>query len=62
MAKKKAVKVKNLVWHTELRRVNDLLPYERNPRVISEKQMDDLKRSFKKFNLVELPASNADDL
>lgn len=53
-------KSNKLVWHTELRRVNDLLPYERNPRVISEKQMDDLKRSFKKFNLVELPASNAD--
>ena len=53
-------KSKKIVWHTELRRVDDLLPYERNPRVISDKQMDDMKRSLKKFNLAELPAVNAD--
>ncbi len=53
-------KSKKLIWHTELRRVDDLLPYDRNPRVISDKQMDDMKRSLKKFNLAELPAVNAD--
>jgi DNA modification methylase len=49
-----------LVWRTEKRRVNDLLPYEKNPRKISEKQMEDLKESLKKFNLAELPAINLD--
>lgn len=50
-----------LEWHNEKRRVNDLLPYERNPRQISEKQIEDLKRSFKKFNLVEVPCIDFDN-
>ncbi len=51
---------KKLDWRTVKRKVNSLLPYSKNPRVISDKQVDDLKRSFKKFNLVELPAINTD--
>jgi len=50
----------NLVWHTEKRKINDLLPYAKNPRSISEKQMNDLKKSLKKFNLVEIPAVDTD--
>lgn len=50
-----------LTWHTQKRRVNDLLPHEANPRQISDKQMEDLKKSLKQFNLVELPAIDADD-
>ncbi len=53
-------KQEKLVWRTESRRVNDLLPYEKNPRVITNKQMEDLKRSLQKFNLAEIPAINAD--
>ena len=53
-------KLKPLVWRTEKRRVNDLLPYEKNPRKITDKQMEDLKESLKKFNLAELPAINLD--
>ena len=53
-------KLKPLVWRTEKRRVNDLLPYEKNPRKITDKQMEDLKESLKKFNLAELPAINTD--
>lgn len=49
-----------LIWHTEKRTVNALLPYQKNPRSITEKQMNDLKRSLKKFNLVELPAIDKD--
>jgi DNA modification methylase len=49
-----------LVWRTEKRRVNDLLPYEKNPRKITDKQMEDLKVSLTKFNLAELPAINLD--
>ncbi len=51
----------NLVWHTETRRVNDLVPYEKNPRTMSDKQLKDLKRSLKKFNLVEIPAIDTDN-
>ena len=53
-------KIKKLEWRTETRRVNDLLPYEKNPRVITDKQMEDLKKSLQKFNLAELPAINTD--
>lgn len=49
-----------LVWSTQKRKVNDLLPYSKNPRAISDKQMNDLKKSLKKFNLVEIPAIDAD--
>jgi DNA modification methylase len=53
-------KLAPLVWRTEKRRVNDLLPYEKNPRKITDKQMEDLKESLKKFNLAELPTINLD--
>lgn len=49
-----------LIWHTEKRTVDALLPYQKNPRSITEKQMNDLKRSLRKFNLVELPAIDKD--
>ena len=45
-----------LQWYTQRRRVDDLIPYEKNPRKISPKQINDLKRSLRKFNLVEIPA------
>ncbi len=48
--------MKKLIWKTEKRRVNDLVPFEKNPRTISPKQLKDLTRSLKKFNLVEIPA------
>ena len=49
-----------LIWHTEKRVVDALLPYAKNPRSISDKQMNDLKKSLKKFNLVEIPAIDTD--
>ena len=49
-----------LSWTTVQKRVNDLIPQEVNPRKISDKQMSDLKRSLKKFNLVEIPAVDYD--
>jgi DNA modification methylase len=49
-----------LVWRTEKRRVNDLLPYEKNPRKITDTQMEGLKESLMKFNLAEIPAINLD--
>ena len=52
--------MKKLIWHTEERKINDLLPYSKNPRSISEKQMNDLKKSIRKFNVVEIPAVDID--
>ncbi len=49
-----------LVWHTEKRNISSLLPYSKNPRIISDQQMEGLKRSLKKFNLAELPCVNLD--
>ncbi len=54
------MKTKKLVWATAQKHVNDLIPQEINPRKISDKQMSDLKRSLKKFNLVEIPAVDFD--
>jgi DNA modification methylase len=45
-----------LVWHTVEKKVNDLIPQDINPRVITDKQMSDLKKSLNKYNLVEIPA------
>ncbi|MBX9906352.1 DNA modification methylase [Patescibacteria group bacterium] len=51
--------MKKLIWATAQRRVNDLIPQDVNPRSITDKQMSDLKRSLKKYNLVEIPAIDA---
>ncbi len=48
--------MRKLQWHTVQKRINDLIPQEVNPRIITDKQMSDLKRSLKKFNIVEIPA------
>lgn len=52
--------MKKLQWHTEKKKVNNLLPYSENPRLISDKQMEDLKKSLRKFDLVEIPAIDTD--
>ncbi len=52
--------MKKLIWHTEKRTVDALLPSPKNPRVMSDKTMEDLKKSLKKFNLVEIPAIDLD--
>lgn len=48
--------MKKLSWATVQKRVDDLIPQEVNPRKITDKQMSDLTRSLKKYNLVEIPA------
>jgi DNA modification methylase len=50
-----------LKWHTEKRKVDDVIPYERNPRQMTEAQKNDLQRSLEKFDLVEIPAINTDN-
>lgn len=50
-----------LQWSTQARKVSSLIPNDQNPRVISPKQIEDLKRSLKKFNLVEIPVVDRDN-
>ena len=51
-----------LVWHNEKRKVSQLIAYKINPRKLSEKAKKDLKTSLEKFNLVEVPAINTDNV
>lgn len=53
--------MKKLEWHNEKRKVNDLLPFSKNPRSIDDVQISNLKRSLKKFNLAEVPAIDVDN-
>jgi len=50
-----------IVWRTEKRKVDDLLPNAQNPRQMNEMQTESLKLSLKRFNLVEIPAINTDN-
>ena len=50
-----------LSWHTEQRKVSDLIPNAENPRKMTEKQAEELKKSLQKFNLAEIPAINTDN-
>jgi DNA modification methylase len=48
-------------WKTEKRRVKDLVEYHGNPRIISDRQMEILQDSLKRFSLAEIPAVNLDN-
>ena len=50
-----------LIWHNEMRRVKDLLTWEGNPRKLTTEQAEQLKKSLRKFNLVEIPAIDTDN-
>ena len=52
----------DLVWHNETRVVKSLIHWEHNPRRLTEKQAADLTASLEKFNLVEVPAINLDNM
>ena len=54
-------KKSKLEWHTEKRKIKDLIPFEGNPRQMTEKQNEDLKKSLEKFDLVEIPAIDTDN-
>ncbi len=53
--------MKKLTWQTVTRTVSDLIPNEKNPRTMNAKQIEDLKKSLKKFNLVEIPVIDTDN-
>ena len=50
-----------VTWHTEKRRIKDLLPADNNPRKMSKEQAAQLKNSLGKFDYVELVAINTDN-
>ena len=54
--------MEKIKWITEKRIINDLIPFEHNPRQMSEKQARDLKKSLEKFDLAEIPAINTDNM
>jgi len=53
---------KKLIWHTEERKINTLIPYEGNPRQMTQKQKEDLEESLKRFNLMSIPVVNTDNV
>ena len=50
----------NLVWHTEKRKIKDLVTYKLNPRILTNFQAEKLTESLNRFNLVEIPAIDLD--
>ncbi len=50
----------SLSWKTERRKVSALIPYDKNPRRLTEVQAQQLTKSLERFNLVEIPAINTD--
>jgi len=50
-----------LSWRTEKRRVEELIPWEGNPRTISEKQAEQLEASLNRFGLADIPVLDADN-
>lgn len=51
-----------ITWHTEKRRIKDLLPADSNPRKMSKEQANQLMTSLERFNYVELVAINTDNV
>ncbi len=53
--------METLRWHTEQRRVGDLVPYDKNPRRLTEEQTKHLRESLERFDLAEIPAIDIDN-
>ncbi|MEA3378043.1 MAG: ParB N-terminal domain-containing protein, partial [Nanoarchaeota archaeon] len=54
--------MKKLEWHTEKRIIEDLLPYDKNPRKLSIEKLDLLKKSIEKYGFVEIPVIDIDNV
>lgn len=52
--------MQKLEWRTEKRKVKDLIPYEQNPRTITDKQMNDLKKSIRQSGYAEIIVIDTD--
>lgn len=53
--------INKLEWHTEQRKVSDLIPWEKNPRQMTERQAKDLRTSLERLNLISIPAIDTDN-
>jgi hypothetical protein len=53
--------MKQLVWHTEKRKLGELIEHSYNPRILTGMQKDFLQESLERFGLVEIPAINTDN-
>lgn len=53
--------MENIVWRSEKRSLNDLIPAEYNPRQMTEKQAKDLSTSLERFNLADPIVINTDN-
>lgn len=51
-----------LEWYTVQRKVSELIPCDFNPRQISDEELTKLKTSLEKFNLVEIPVIDIDNV
>mgnify|MGYP003572884511 CR=1 FL=1 len=49
-----------IVWETQTRRIDELLPWDKNPRLLSEEQSVQLEKSIDSFGVVEPLAINQD--
>lgn len=52
----------NISWKSEKRKIDELKPFERNPRQADEKQTIDLNKSLEKFNLADPLVINTDNV
>lgn len=50
-----------LTWRTEQRRIRDLVPWDGNPRKITNEQKEKLAASLGEFGVVEIPVVNTDN-
>lgn len=51
-----------LEWHTEQRKINDLIPWGPNPRRMTDKQAADLRMSLERLNLMSIPVIDMDNV
>ena len=54
-------KLAPLVWHTESRVIDALIPYKKNPRQMTKKQAADLQKSLEELNVIDIPAIDTDE-
>ena len=54
--------MKKITWKTEKRLLSELVPWDKNPRSLSEDQAEKLQDSLDKFGLVDPPIINTDNL
>jgi ParB-like chromosome segregation protein Spo0J len=51
---------KRIVWHLEVRPLIDLIPYEKNPRIITKEGLAQLKKSFDEIGFAQPININTD--